>query len=246
MASYNKFAQYYDILTENVDYEKLSQYYDSIIKRFGGKQGLLLDLACGTGTLSELMTKKGYDVIGVDLSYEMLSKALDKKIESGLNIQYICQDMCKLDLYGTNAVTICSLDSFNHLDGIESVKKTFKKVSLFTDNNGLFIFDMNTIYKHKSVLADNVFVFDTDKVYCIWENEYNENNIVNINLTFFEKDKNGYQRYDENFCEKAYSIEEIDKLLLDTGFEVLEHYADFTESKPDNNTQRITYVARKV
>ncbi len=106
MSSYHKFAQYYDILTSNIDYQKHADYYDNIISQHMPDKGILLDLACGTGSLSEAMAKKGYDVIGVDLSEEMLSVALDKKFDSGLPIQYLCQDMCKLDMYGTIDVTI--------------------------------------------------------------------------------------------------------------------------------------------
>lgn len=246
MTSYNKFAQYYDTLTSDIDYQKLSEYYDIIIKRFGGSNGILLDLACGTGSLSENMAEKGYDVIGVDLSCEMLSKALEKKLDSGHNIQYLCQDMCELDLYGTVGTTICSLDSLNHLDSLESVKKTFERVSLFSDLGALFIFDMNTIYKHQNILADNVFVYDTEKVYCIWENELLDNFVVDINLTFFEKEDDCYFRYDEYFQEKAYKQSEIDTLLSEAGFEVVEHYADFREEPVKADSQRITYVARKV
>lgn len=246
MTSYTKFAQYYDILTSNIDYKIHSQYYDNLIKHYGGKKGILLDLACGTGSLSEEMAKLGYDVIGVDYSQEMLSMALNKKFDSGLPIQYLCQDMCELDMYGTIDVTICALDSLNHLEDIESVKRAIKRVSLFCEMDGLFIFDMNTPYKHQNILADNTYVYDTENVYCIWENEVKNDNIVEISLTFFEKENNEYKRFDEVFCERAYSQNEIDRIINDCGFEILAHYDYFTEDEVKPNSERITYVARKV
>ena len=246
MTSYTKFAQYYDILTSNIDYKQHSQYYDSLIKRFRGKKGILLDLACGTGSLSEEMAKLGYDVIGVDYSQDMLSVAIDKKVNSGLPIQYICQDMCELDMYGTIDVTICALDSLNHLADIESVKRAIQHVSLFSEPEGLFIFDMNTLYKHQNILANNTYVYDTEKVYCVWENELIEDSTVEINLTFFEKKNDVYKRYDEVFCERAYSQQEIDAILSDCGFEILAHYDYFTNNEVKDDSERITYVARKV
>ncbi len=246
MTSYNKFAEYYDTLTLNIDYKGHAEYYDKIVDRFDGKKGILLDLACGTGSLSEEMAKLGYDVIGVDLSEEMLSKALDKKFASGLPIQYLCQDMCELDMYGTIDVNICSLDSLNHLDSIESVRKAIQRVSLFCEPNGLFIFDMNTQYKHEKILADNTYVYDTDKVYCVWENELQDNYKVDISLTFFEKNNDCYKRYDEFFSENAYPTESIDEILVKAGFDILAHYDYFTDEPVKANSERITYVARKV
>lgn len=246
MTSYTKFAKYYDTLTSNIDYKKHSQYYDNLIKRFSGKKGLLLDLACGTGSLSEQMAKLGYDVIGVDYSCEMLSMAFDKKLDNGLPIQYICQDMCELDMYSPVDVTICALDSLNHLFDIKSVKRAIQHVSLFCQPNGLFIFDMNTPYKHQNVLSNNTYVYDAEKVYCVWENELKNDNIVDINLTFFEKGESGYKRYDECFSERAYPQKDIDTILLNSGFEILAHYDYFTDEDVKSDSERITYVARKV
>ena len=127
MSRYSAFARYYDELTANIDYKKRGEYFHSIIKRFKTtKDNILLDLACGTGSISEVMAGLGYDVIGVDYSEEMLGIAMDKKFDSGLDIQYICQDMRELDLYGTVDVTVCALDSINHLAGLDDVKKVLR------------------------------------------------------------------------------------------------------------------------
>lgn len=249
MSSYSVFARYYDDLTANIDYKKRAEYFHSIIQKHKTtKENILLDLACGTGSISEEMARLGYDVIGVDYSDEMLGIAIEKKFDSGLPIQYLCQDMRNIDMFGTIDITICALDSINHLNSIEDVRKVFLRVSLFAEPDGIFIFDINTVYKHKNILANNTFTYETDYVFCVWENTYNpQNDEVKINLEFFERQDNGlYDRSTESFSEKAYSCEQIEKLLSECGFEILEKFGDDTFSPPTNTTQRIIYCARKI
>ena len=246
---YSVFARYYDSLTANIDYKKRASYFHDIISRFKTTEGsILLDLACGTGSISEEMAKIGYDVIGVDYSDEMLGIALDKKFDSGLNIQYLCQDMRRLDLYGSMDVTVCALDSINHLNSISDVKKVFKNVALFSEPDGLFIFDINTLYKHRNILANNTFTYETDRVFCVWENTLvPETDEVKMNLEFFELEENGfYSRSSDSFSEKAYSEESIEALLKECGFELLAKFGDDTFSSPACNSQRIVYAARCV
>ena len=249
MTGYSVFARYYDSLTANIDFHKRAEYFNDIINRFKTTKGnILLDLACGTGSISEEMAKIGYDVIGVDYSDEMLGIALDKKFESGLNIQYLCQDMRKLDLYGSMDVTICALDSINHLNSISDVKKVFKNVALFSEPDGLFIFDVNTLFKHRNILANNTFTYETDKVFCVWENTLiPETNEVKMNLEFFEMEENGlYSRSSDSFSEKAYSEEAVETLLNECGFEILGKFGDDTLLPPACDSQRIVYAARCV
>ncbi|MDE7098274.1 MAG: class I SAM-dependent methyltransferase [Ruminococcus sp.] len=245
--SYSAFARYYDSLTANIDYRKRAEYFHAIIKKFRRTDGnILLDLACGTGSISEEMSKLGYDVIGVDCSDEMLGIALDKKFDSNSNIQYLCQDMRKLDMFGSIDITICALDSINHLADIEDVRKVFENVAFFSEPNALFIFDVNTLYKHRNILADNTFTYETDEVYCIWENTLMpETDEVKMNLEFFELEENGlYSRSSDSFSEKAYSESDIEKLLAETGFEILGKYGDDTFSSPAPDCQRIVYAVR--
>lgn len=247
MSSYHKFALYYDKLTSNIDYHEHADYYENIILEQMPYKGILLDLACGTGTLSEEMARRGFDVIGVDNSEDMLSIALDKKFDSGLPIQYLCQDMCELDMYGTIDVTICALDSLNHLADINSVKRAIKRVSLFSNPNGLFIFDINTIYKHKNILGNNTFIYDTDEVFCVWQNTYNEkDNSVLIELNFFEKDEDVYIRYDESFTEKAYDVGVIKQICENAGLEIINIFDYMTENPPREDSEKLTFVTRKV
>lgn len=248
MSGYGNFAHYYDILTGNISYKDRATYFDMLIKKHGGKNDLLLDLACGTGSLSEEMCRLGYDVIAVDGSEEMLNEALDKKFDSGLNIQYLCQDMTKLDMFGTIDVTICALDSLNHLPDLNAIKQTINRVSLFCEPGGLFIFDVNTPYKHKNVLGNNTFIYDMEDVYCVWQNTYTEeDNRVEMWLDFFEKQENGsYERYDESFSEIAFDDAVIEKIVADSGMEIVGKY-DYDTTEPTKaDSEKIVYVAHKI
>lgn len=247
MNGYSCFAQYYDFLTDNVSYEEIAERYDELVTRFGGRKDILLDLGCGTGSLCESLAKKGYDVIGVDNSSDMLNMAFDKKYDSGLPIQYLLQDMRELDMFGTIDVTVSSLDCLNHLDSLEDIKRVFERVSLFAYPDGLFIFDMNTPYKHRCVLGDNVFVYDKKEVYCVWQNSYEEkDNRVAIALDFFEENDGAYYRESECFDEIAFDKGVIERLLCESGFELLAEYDGFSDDEVNDTTERIVYVARKM
>lgn len=247
MSGYSAFARYYDKLTANIDYKRRGEYFHSIIQRFRTSKGsILLDLACGTGSISEVMAELGYDVIGVDNSDEMLGIAIEKKFDSGLNIQYLCQDMRRLDMFGTVDVTICALDSINHLPSLKDVRKVFESVAFFSEIGGLFVFDVNTLYKHRKILADNTFTYETDDVYCIWENTLDpDTDEVRMRLEFFEREENGlYSRSSDAFSEKAYSEDDLEKLLEECGFELLAKYGDDTFEAPTETSQRIVYAAK--
>lgn len=245
---YETFSQYYDSLTENVDYKSRSQYFHKLIQKHKKSSGeVLLDLACGTGSMSEEMCRLSYDVIGADYSCGMLSRAMDKKLESGLPVQYICQDMRALELYGAADAVICTLDSMNHLSSFEDVKTVFRKVYDNMETGGVFIFDMNTPYKHREILGDNVYIYDTDDVYCVWENSFEAiDNTVNIRLDFFELGEDGkYSRSCEEITEHAYEPELIWKELEKTGFEVIGCYHADTEEKLHDKSERMVFVVRK-
>ena len=158
MASYGDFAYYYDMLTENVDYDKRCEYICGLLAENGISEGILLDLACGTGTMSLMFSQKGYDVVGVDGSEEMLTQAQEKKMESGDDVIFLCQRMEELDLFGTINAAVSTLDSINHVTDEDTVKEIFRRVSLFMEDKGIFVFDVNTPYKHREVLGDNTFI----------------------------------------------------------------------------------------
>lgn len=247
MSGYSVFARYYDQLTANIDYKGRAEYFGQIIRRFDQTDNnILLDLACGTGSISQEMARQGFDVIGVDLSDEMLGIAIEKKFDSGLNIQYLCQDMRNIDMFGTIGITICALDSINHLSTAEDVRQVFEKVALFAEPKGLFIFDVNTLYKHRNILANNTFTYETDSVYCVWENSLDpKTDEVKMDLVFFEKEENGlWSRSSDSFSEKAYSEELIEQLLDECGLELVAKYGDDSFEPPKEDSQRIVYVAR--
>lgn len=245
MSNYDIFALFYDALTENVEYDKRSAYYQSLLDKYGVPEGILLDLACGTGSMAVRMSKLGYDVIGVDCSASMLSEAQCKAFEAEERVLFLCQKMQELDLYGTINAAICTLDSLNHLCSSQDLEETIRRVSLFTEPGGLFVFDVNTPFKHRNVLADNAFVFETDDVYCVWQNEPMDNDVVQITLDFFEKDGEQYYRSREQFCERAYDLDFLYRILKQNGFTVLDTFDDMTMNPLQSDSQRAVIVARK-
>lgn len=240
--SYGVFARYYDALTGNVEYGKKARYLHEIMQKYKPGCSLIVDLACGTGNLSVELAGLGYDVIGVDISPDMLMEARNK---GGEGIMYLCQPMQKLDLYGTVDAVVCILDSVNHITKPEVLQTAFGRVSLFLEPDGVFIFDANTLYKHEQVLGDNVFIYDTDEVFCVWQNQSEENGIERITLDFFEQQGDLYQRSSESFTERAYSHDELYAMLDAAGMEICEEYNDYTLSPPDEHCERVVYVCRK-
>ena len=244
MTSYNCFARFYDGLMEDADYKNRCEYILAVAKKHNHEMGITLDLACGTGSLTRELAKSGVDVYGIDASAEMLCEAMQKNSEEGLNILYLRQKMQNLDLYGTIDTCVCTLDSINHVTNINDVEKAFDRIGLFMDDEGLFIFDVNTVYKHREVLGNNTFVIENDKVYCVWQNSLEEDDLVRISLDFFEEEDGVYYRSEESFCERAYSDEQLEQMLLKAGFEVEAVYGDMTFEKPVKTEQRAIYVAR--
>ena len=240
--SYSSFAEVYDKLTFNVEYEKRAEYIRSLLASNGCENGILLDLACGTGTLSKELASYGYDMILVDSSPEMLSFARERLPEALI----LCQSMTELDLYGTINCAVCSLDSINHLLKPCDVKSAFASVSLFMEQGGVFVFDVNTVYKHEKILGNNNFVYETDDVFCVWQNSYKrKSRTVDISLDIFTSEDGKYQRHSESFSERAYTLEEITKWLGETGFEVKNIYNDMTYDSPDEESQRVYFTAVK-
>lgn len=249
MSGYGNFAYYYDRLTDNVGYQKRCDYICSLLKENGIQSGILLDLACGTGTMTHMMAQKGYDTIGVDASEDMLSIALEKKLQYDNDAVFLCQKMQQLDLYGTIDAAICTLDSINHLTNEADVREAFRRVALFMNDGGVFIFDVNTPYKHQSVLANNTFVYDLDDVYCVWMNTFNESDCSTaIQLDIFERDEEEpdvYYRQSEEFCERGYELDRIKAWLEQVRFEVIGIYNEMTKEPVNGKTERAVFVCKK-
>lgn len=244
--SYSSFASVYDDLTVNVDYKRRAEYIADILREQGIADGLLLDLACGTGSLSVEFSKMGYEVIATDASPDMLMEARDKAYDEELNIMFLCQRMEETDLYGTVRAIVCALDSINHLPDIEALNKTFTVLKNFIDDGGIMVFDVNTLYKHREVLGNNTFIYDEEKVFCAWQNRLlKDNRTVNINLDFFRKNGSVYDRYNENFNEIAFTDDEIVNAVEGGGFKVIARYDDLTGEAPTDKSERIYYVVRR-
>ena len=246
--SYGVFSEFYDALTANVSYDTVSQVLSSLLTRYGKSRGLLLDLACGTGSVSVRLAKKGYEVIGVDLSPEMLSEAQNKAYSAGQNILFLCQDMTALDLYGTVDAAVCTLDGLCHLPNEESVQAALRKVSLFMNPGGVFLFDVNSVYKHRAVLGNNTFVYDTDDVYCVWQNTLLPDGVtVQMDLDFFEpvSDAGDYVRQSERFTERAYPKETLEAMLKKAGFTVLDVFDGYSGKPAHDTSERLLFAVRK-
>lgn len=240
------FAMYYDSLTLNVDYAGRADYIASLLRKLGHTAGITLDLACGTGSLTLELYKRGFDVYGIDSSVSMLSVAKGKAADSDADVLFLCQKMQSLDLYGTVDTVVCALDSINHLETPEQIQQAFKKVSFFMNPEGYFIFDFNTIYKHREILKDNIFIYDTDDVYCVWQNKLMPKSArVDISLDFFGKEDKHYVRSREHFSEITLPLDAVTEMLLSAGFGDIEVYDDMSFEPPKAHSQRVVFAAKK-
>lgn len=241
MSSYNYFANIYDDLTNNVEYEARADYISSLFSSNGINKGALLDLACGTGTMALLMKHKGYDVTGVDFSEDMLVIA-DNKANGSLKL--IEADMRDFSLSKPVNACMCNLDSINHLTDINDVKSCFECVYNALTENGLFVFDVNTIYKHNHVLKDNSFIFDEEDFFMAWDNEWLDDNLIQLYIDIFVYNGKSYDRYSESFLEKAYSINEL-KIALEPYFGVLGIYDDLSCEEPKEDSERLYFICKR-
>lgn len=244
--SYGVFAEFYDGLTRNVDYAKMAADLCAIFEKYGHDAGVTLDLACGTGSLAIELKKRGVDVFGADMSYEMLTQAQQKAARAELDIMFIRQRMQSLDLWGEIDTCVCTLDSLSHLQGRAELERAVQGVAKYLARGGLFVFDVNTPYKHEHILGNNTFVYDTDEVFLVWRNTFREKDCsVKIELDFFAPEGDKYVRESESFREFAYPLSVIEEILADAGLDVLEVCDGETLAAPDDTTQRLTIVSRK-
>ncbi len=242
--SYNYFSRVYDDLTENIDYQVRSDYISGLFADRGIKSGAsILDLACGTGTFSKLFFDKGFKVIGIDASSEMLEIAAFK---TNGNVPLIRAKMQDFSLAESLDACICCLDSINHLNNIDDVKITFFNIHQSLKVGGIFIFDVNTVYKHNYILADYTFIFDEDKYFLSWDNELENENKVRMIIDIFALQENGeYKRYSEEFYETAFEIDELKKALSEY-FKVLYVYDDLSRNDPKSDSERIYFVCERI
>ena len=246
MNEYQVFADFYDSLTENVDYSGQADRLLSLFAKHRAMPSTLLDLACGSGSLCVELSRRGIEMIGVDNSADMLLKAREKAAATGIDALFLQQDMRELDLYGTVQGAVCMLDSLNHLTKTDDLLTVFRRLSLFVEPKGLLLFDVNTPYKHRYVLGNNAYVIEQDGLVCAWRNRLIDKTCeVEEWLDFFVQDEDGrYTRYDDTVRERAYAEATLTKLLKQADFEVLAVYDGDTGEAPIDTTQRWLFVAR--
>ena len=212
------------------------------------EKNLVLDLGCGTGTLTELLYRKGYDMIGVDFSQEMLNIALDKKEKSGSEILYLCQDMRELDLYSTVGTVISACDSVNYLLDEEAVIETFRLVNNYLYPGGLFVFDFNTTYKYECVIGDTTIAENREECSFIWDNFYHEEEGINeYDLTIFVKEGKDelFRKFTETHYQRGYTLEEMKSFVEKAGLKFVKAIDADTHKVPAENSERIYIVAKE-
>lgn len=248
MNGYREFAAFYDRLTADIDYAHEAEQLLRMLAAHGcSAPETVLDLACGSGSLSVELALRGVDVIGVDGSAEMLVKANEKAMAAEKPLLFLQQDMRELDLYGTVDAAVCMLDSLSHLCRIADLREVFRRLHLFVVPGGLLIFDVNTPYKHREVLGDNAFVFEEDDFLCVWRNRLEERSgIVDMQLDFFVDNGGSYRRLTDTVRERAYSRRTWEKLLDETGFRVEAVYGEDMLSPPAPQEERWVFVTRRI
>lgn len=261
--SYEAIAHVYDLLNAEIDYPAWADFVEQCFDRYlSTRPDLVLDLACGTGSMTVALADKGYDMIGVDNSADMLSEAYFRKGERN-NILLLQQDMRTFELYGTVGAVTCCLDSLNYLLTEKDLCDCFSCVHTYLDANGLFLFDLNTPYKFRTVYGDNAYILEDEIAYetenssdktepvpflCAWQNNFcPETGICDFDLSLFEQQKNGsYLRSDEHQQERCYTWEEISSALEKCGFAVLGRYSDIRFSPVTDTTERWYICARAI
>lgn len=268
--SYTAFAYVYDELMDNVPYDAWAQYLIGLLKENGVAGGLICELGCGTGQMTRRLAEAGYDMIGIDLSEDMLEVAREQEyrqwdeeedgeepaeeaIDPETSILYLQQDMRSFELFGTVSAFVSVCDSMNYITSEEDLLQVFRLVNNYLDKNGIFIFDMNTEYKYKELLGDTTIAENREEVSFIWENLYDEDKRLNeYSLTLFSKAEQEeeeeaplYEKYEEVHLQRAYSLAEVKDLLTQAGLEFLAAYNVLTHDVPGENCERMYIVARE-
>lgn len=248
MSGYAALAAFYDRLTDDVEYDRRAARLLTLFERHRTRPTSLLDLACGTGSLTCRLADAGIDMIGVDGSADMLAVAMERAADRGQELLFLEQDMRELDLYGTVEGAVCILDGLCHLTNTADIKETLHRLSLFIEPGGLLIFDVNTPYKHREILGDNSFVLEQEDFICVWRNRLIERTCeVEQVLDFFvEQEPDFYERLTDVVRERAYSTRTWERLLAESDFEVVAVYDDLSDNAPSPTTQRQLLVARNI
>lgn len=243
---YKDFAYCYDRLMQDVDYSRWVDYVEELFRLHNLKPSLVLDLGCGTGSFCLEMAGRGYDMIGIDSSEDMLACAMRKTIEQGKDILYLHQDMTEFELYGTVDAMVCLIDSINYVTYKSDLKRLFKLARNYLNPGGLFIFDINSEYKLKTILGNNVFHHVEEDMAYIWQNSYDSSRrLCRFDLTVFAGRGQACSRFDEEHYERAWSGEEMTGAVRSSGLRLCSVFGEFTTRRPGKNCERIFFVCRK-
>ena len=250
--AYHAISAFYDRVNADINYDAWANYIEENFKRhLSARPELLLDLACGTGSMTLTLAERGYDMIGADASAEMLNIAMSRAREANHpEILFLLQDMREFELYGTVGAVTCCLDSINYLTEDGDLEDCFATVHNYLDPDGLFFFDVNTPYKFEHIYGDNSYIFDEDTeqglIYCGWQNYYDpETRLCDFDLTVFTEDEDGsYRREDESHTERCYTLDELTDALTSTGFDLLAVHGDIDFSAPTEESERWYIIAR--
>lgn len=252
--NYGAISSVYDKINSRVDYSAWADFVEKCFEmHLSFRPELLLDLACGTGSMTLELAKRGYDMIGIDGSPDMLNVALDRKYDLELphDVLFLLQDMREFELYGTVGAITCCLDSINYLIGEGELDTVFALAHNYLDPDGLFLFDVNTPHKFENIYAQNTYVYEDEDCgegnFCVWQNFYDaESRLCDFSLTVFEKieGQSSYSRRDEIQTERCYSRVEIERSLENNGFEIIGIYSDFDLTPACDTDERWYFVAR--
>ena len=225
MEAYTSFARVYDTFMDNIPYEEWCEYLTGLMREYGVRDGLVLDLGCGTGNMTELLAKAGYDMIGADNAEEMLEIAMEKRA----------------------VISVC--DSVNYITEPEELQEVFRLVNNYLDPKGVFIFDFNTRYKYEEILGDRTIAENREECSFIWDNYYYEDEKINeYDLSLFietDKDSGLYRKYEETHYQRAYTLEEMKELIRKSGLEFVTAYDAFSKNAPMDTSERIYVIARE-
>ncbi len=245
MEAYTGFAEVYDLFMDNVPYEEWSRYLISLLQEYGILEGLVLELGCGTGKMTRLLAQAGYDMIGVDSSQEMLQVAREQEWD----ILYLHQDMREFELYGTVRAVVCVCDSLNYILEEEDLLAVFSLVNNYLDPGGVFIFDMNTLYKYREILGESTICENREEGSFIWENFYDDKEQVNqYDLTLFIREQDAqdlYRKYEETHFQRGYELQKVRRLLEQSGMEFVTMYDAFTREPVKAQSERVYVIARE-
>ncbi|MBB6218267.1 ubiquinone/menaquinone biosynthesis C-methylase UbiE [Anaerosolibacter carboniphilus] len=246
MSAYSSFAYVYDILMRDVNYEGWIDYIEQIFNRYGLKPRNIVELACGTGNIANRLAKRDYNVIGTDLSEDMLMVAQEKAADLEVPVIYLHQDMKEMMLPNELDCILCVCDGMNYILKESDLKQIFQSVYEHLKDGGLFIFDISSHYKLSHILGRNTFAENHKGVSYIWENYYDEKRgVCDFDLTLFVQEEKLYRKHTESHSQRAYREEEITSMLDKIPFKKMDFFDAFTFQKPNLESERIYFICQK-